>query len=409
MPRKDVFDSGRFMFGSLIIGLLLFSTVTILSANAAGASSQNCTSNLIGKKILDAGSKVSEQAARTFAESSSQYQLSTAGFASTFSGIANDWEIDSRNCVVSWHDVSVNYLLSGKDSTTVLTIDENPTLGVIYNVSVRPEIYPQISTQSSETYSGYGIAANSDHSTEVNYSTAYWYVPTVSTTSSPGCGSTPPSSCEFVAWVGLQNSTYDGPDHTVSKGEVIQTGTQGQVGCNPSCTSAYWGWSDYLSANSNGIKYNNYSYCASSFIPQPGDEMTGQVGSQEIINGTSGNTYYTILTDWNVGYSCERAYTFSNHHGTYGKEYFADFFAERPQCGSTCYFALPQFSNFEFFDVGMVNEATGAYTYYNFGYGFGSYMFNSQTQDTTTKPMIENSGGSTYGYFYEDWNSSAGT
>jgi hypothetical protein len=106
----------------------------------------------------------------------------------------------------------------------------------------------------------------------------------------------------------------------------------------------------------------------------------------------------------------------------YGKEYFADFFAERPQYGSY-YDPLPKFytssgNYFEFYDMTMITESTGAWSYYNSGYGIASCMYNPQgtgscgsgsgTQDTTARPMYHNS-GTYYGYFNDDWNSSAGT
>jgi len=115
--------------------------------------------------------------------------------------------------------------------------------------------------------------------------------------------------------------------------------------------------------------------------------------------------------DWSFGKACSHAFVGEVH-----TEYYADFFAERPQWGSSHYFALPKFDTFDFYDVGMGagGSSSGAYPNYNRGYGFGSYMYNQWVgnnhyyQDTSVGTMYENS-GSTYGYFSETWDSSAGT
>lgn len=164
---------------------------------------------------------------------------------------------------------------------------------------------------------------------------------------------------------------------------------------------------------------NDLNVCSSYFTAGSGDEMDGAVGSQEVINGTTGNKFYTLLRDYSNGVICEWAYPdpgVNFDHQPYGKEYFADFFAERPQIGSTSnYYRLPVFGNsadsytFTFYDCGMITEAQGAYTYYNLGYGFASYMLNAGTTNTSLGGMNQNGGGSSYGYFSETWDNSAGT
>ena len=149
---------------------------------------------------------------------------------------------------------------------------------------------------------------------------------------------------------------------------------------------------------------NTRGNCA--WNPSSGDQVFAYAGNQQVVNGTAGPTFYTYIHDLTSGKACSYHKTLNPPHT--GREYYADNFAERPACASDCLYSLPKFTNFIFYLCYMKDSTTGCYPYYNSGHGFGSYMYNGGTRETTTKPMIQYS-GSDIGRFEEDWNSSSGT
>jgi hypothetical protein len=398
-------------------------STTAQSSGVAGISS-TCTSTELDAKMVDAGTVVTPQAARSLAENSSSYKSAVTGDNSIYIGTGYEWNLDYSNCSVSWYDAVVNYkIVSSNGSSYDLTIGENPLTSTIYSASINPEAYAGISLSHSVSYSGYAV---SDNGAEVNYSTAAWYMPTVGEPLDAGVGSNPycgtsatssPPWCQAMEWVGLQNSTYDGGTPTAN-GEVIQTGTEGicesHTGSPPVCNGGpyYHGWSEALTGKANGVITQNSGIqtCDTHFTPSTGDYLVAEVGSQEVINGTSGNKFYTILDDTNGDVGCEFVYpNGSSVTKLAGKEYYSDYFVETPQLSSTPTFAtLPTFGSFTFYDCGMITESQGAYTYYNDGYGFGSVMYNGGGANTAVSSMSKNS-GTTYGYFSETYDNSVGT
>lgn len=392
-------------------------------AASAGTSSA-CTSHELDAKMLDAGTIVTQQAAKTLAENSSQFESAVSGYNSTtYIGIGNEWNLNYSTCSVSWYDAVVNYKIENSNGSDYdLTISDDPLTGTVNSVLITPEVYAWLPSLShSVSYSGYAI---NDSGAEVNYTTAAWYMPKVSEPLDAGVGSNPycgnsnsstPPWCQLMVWTGLQNSSYDGGVGTVN-GEVIQTGTEGicesHIGSPPACNGGpyYHGWAEALTGNSNGVIKQNSGIqtCDNHFTPAVGDYMVAEVGSQEVINGTTGNTFYTILDDTNGNVGCEFAYPNGvNVTKLAGKEYYADYFVETPQLVSGTAI-LPQFQQFTFYDCGMISESQGTYPYYNNDYGFGSYIYNSGVQNTQISSMSENS-GSTYGYFTETYDNSTNT
>ena len=391
---------------------ILLSSMTFAPAIGTSVANIGTCIQQMDRQIVDAGNVVSSQAVQDFAKNSAQFASASAGFNSTFMGFNDEWTVNKATCTASWHDAAANYMLQNTKGSKVLVISENPEIGVIYNVSYSGVQTAAIATVNSRTYSGYAMSINSGASTEITYASSNWYQPLVSAptgTGAPSCNwayQQPWTQCVLNVWVGLQNSTYDGPDHIPTHtAEVVQTGTQGNWTCITTCHSFYQGWNEYVRGNPSGtILVNDYRYCSGSMSVN--DSITAQVGSQYYFNGTSGSTYYSILTDWQYSWIC--SHPFSN--GEVHPEYYASFFAERPQVGGNAFNALPKFHTFTFYNVGMATGRSefGAYPYYDSGYGFGSYIYNGGTTDTTTGSMSENS-GSTFGYFSEYWVSSYGT
>jgi hypothetical protein len=249
-----------------------------------------------------------------------------------------------------------------------------------------------IATTNSKTYSGYAVAESSDSppSYTVDFASAQWVVPVPSKDSGSGQPTCPNTGlyCRIDAWVGIQNSTYDGPDHTPSgTGQVFQAGTQSQLVCSPSCLASYDAWALYLKAGRSHT-YDPLDCGVSYWTPSAGDTMNVEVGSELEINGSSGIYFYAIIRDSAQSRACFSGtqYTTSEVSST---NYYSDFFAERPQVGSS-YYSLPRFQQINFTDAMMGSEGTksGAYPNYNNGYGFGSYMYNLAT-NTATSSMSE--------------------
>lgn len=410
--------------GLFISLLLATSFVGIAAASASGSiSSSTCTNAVVDAKVLDAKVPFTTQSARALTESSSQYLSAVSGYSVTYEGVGNEWNFHSTTCTVSWDSFAIAYLLKAANGSLYsLTLGVNPGNNDVFGATLKPSVdYSLPINQSSTTYSGYALAANSNYNSEVNYTTAEWYIPKISAPSG-NCGNNPlttPLSCELAVWIGLQNSTYDGTNHVPAHGEVIQTGTEGD--CYTSCSSpSFSGWSEYLNGNSNGVVQTSFHSCNSHFSAAASDEMYAVVGSQEAINGTTGNKFYTELRDFSNGTICEFAYlNNSTSCGSStckiaGKEYFADYFAERPQSTDAGIpFMLPVFhlpgSGYDlFYTMGMITSTTGAYSYYNNGYYLTSHMANGGTTNTQNSIVYKNS-GTYYAYFNETWKSSANT
>jgi hypothetical protein len=397
----------------------------MLSTVGASPSASGCTAAVLDQKVSETPVPVTERSAVNLVEASSQYQSAVRGYNSTFTGAGTEWNEDSTTCTVSWSNFDVHSLLIATNgSAYVLTIAANPSSGTISTVTITPVVAASIASESSTTYSGYEVATSSAHDTTVDYSTAYWFVPTVSGTSSE-CGSN--GTCELFTWTGVQNSTYLGANHVGGSGEVIQGGTYGEVPCyEGSCLSPadYGAWGEYLYGNSNGVQRVDYSAC--SMTVKAGDTMYEEVGSGYAINGSSSSTYHSIINDFTQGHICQpfgggltyytqcfivKTDTDGNCEMS-GTEYFAGYILETPQTTGGSTYPLPKFTvpGEDVFDIlGMYSTSQGAWTYYNDGYYQYAWMENSNTNNTSVTPMYENSGGSTYGYFNETWLSSSGT
>lgn len=405
-----------------LLFLLVLSPIAMIASAGAnpGDTFSACTNQKLDSEMLNAGSVVSSQSVQDFATSSLQYQTAVVGFNSSYTGFNDEFSINRVDCTVSWHDAAANFKIQNekKGENYALVIEEDPRLGIVYGVTKDVYSEASIAQHGSTTYSGYAIANDSStpHTTAVDYVTANWNVPDLSGptgSGSPTCHWTAHNAttqCLFDEWTGLQNSTYDGANRTISSGtgEVIQTGTQGNYTCDThlNCYVQAVGWNEYFRGNTAGeIEAPEY-FCSAYISVSQGDGMSAQVGSEQQINGTSGSIYITVLIDETLDHSCKHNYATGTYVHT---EYFADYFGERIQ-GTTGIYALPKFTESEFQDLGMGTGSSkqfGAYPNYNNGWGFGSYMANT-TRNTSVTGMSETS-GTTYGYFYEDWVSSVGT
>ncbi len=408
-----------------LLFLLVISPAVILTSVDAAPSASACTSAVLTQKASEMAPPVTEQSARNLVEGSSQYLNAIKGYTTSFSGAGTEWNENPVSCTVSWSNFDMHYvLIAANGSAYELTIAANPATQTISTVMIKPMTAASFVSESSSTYSGYEVAANYNHSTHVEYSTDYWFVPTVSGTSSV-CG----SRCELAVWTGIQNSTYLGENRLPSSGsgEVIQGGTFSYVLCSGgSCTTGGgedYAWGEFVFGNQNGVQRMVEDDC--SMTVTPSDELYEEVGSGYEFNGSSSSTFHVLINDFTHDHICQPfggGLTYSSqctiiatsqqgNCEVSGTEYFADYILETPQVGSGAY-PLPQFSvpGEDLFDIlGMLSTAQGTWTYYNDGYYQYCWMENSNTNNTSVTPIYENSGGSTYGYFNETWLSSSGT
>jgi len=303
----------------------------------------------------------------------------------------------------------------------VIVVDENPVLGLIYNVSSEAFFTASISPNTqSPTYAGYEIANSSSASVAVTYAEADWTVPSVSlptgSSGDPSCTETQTGQiiyqCIVADWVGIQNSTYNGNYFPTGTGEVLQTGTLSNYTCyNSVCTSREQPWMEYLRAsveysgpadNKVDLTYCNFGGHSGSI----GDSMTGEAGTDSQVEG-SGSNYATILVDW----TCGTGSACSNSDYPAGTEvhteYYADYMAERITTGAGFPVALPDFSTTYFSNLEMgtgTSQQLNPYYNYNNGWGSGMYMYNDGTRLTTTSSM-----SSVGGDVNEAWDSSIDT
>jgi len=401
----------------------------LASVGAAGAanSGQACNIHAVGLAIGAAGNPASPQSVETFAEQSPQYLGIVADGKSTYIGYASDWSINQSDCSVTWQNASANFLVQNSTGAKyVLVVDENPNLGLIYNVSREAVLDLGIpTTTANPTYSGYEIAnSSSPTSVPVTYAEADWTVPSVSAptgSGAPSCDYTSGEAwkqCLVTDWVGLQNSTYEGNESafTTGVGEVLQTGTIANYTCSHSgspCYSSELPFTGYLRASTQYTFLDNHlSYCSfGGHDGSIGDSITGEVGSNSQI-GLSGSNYTDLLVDWTYGSgeACTSTWaTTGTYQYVHTPEIYADYIAERPSTGGFpgTPTALPKFANTEFYDLEMgtgTGHQLNPYWNYNNDWGNGLYMKNEGTTLTTTGSM-----SSVGGDFYVDWSSSYNT
>jgi hypothetical protein len=429
---KNTKHAGQSSVSVVLLFLLVISPAALIvraggSTTGNSSSATTCTNAVLDAKVLDTKVPFAETIAVPLTQASTTFLTAIAGYDSSFFGIGNMWKYSTTACTVSWDGFAVNYLLKATNgSQYLLALEANPATSSVSGAVIIPfaQASLPINTWTSYSYSGYALAANSNYNTAVPYTTAIWYVPTISAPTG-NCGSNPtqtPLSCAFYVWTGLQNSTYDGYNHVPSHGEVIQTGTTSicSSGCSSSGNPYYGAFSSYVSGNSSGVVQQAEGLCPSGFSVGPGTEINAVVGTGYAINGSSSSTFYTIMSNY-TGVMCEYAYNSSTTcynfvTGTHsackiaGTEYFADYFAETPQDNSDngYTFMLPVFTNFDFYDMGMMTPTTGAYPYYNWGYYLYSPMSNGGTPNTSISGVSKNS-GTNYASFSETWDSSADT
>jgi hypothetical protein len=420
-------------FSSLVIlSILTLSVVGIATSQASGTSASACDSAVIAQKVADAPlpALATVQNARTFTESSSAYQNAIKGYSENFTSAGDEASVNFSSCTASWTGFDLHYsLMAANGSEYVLTIGSNPMTETLSSPIIIPVTAASIETVYSTTYSGYAVATSSnpivDNDT-VPYASADWYLPTV-TGNSTICGdttSTSPHICQLAVWTGLQNSTYLGENRVppTGSGEVIQTGTSSEVHCvSGGCLSTYFAWYEYLMGNSAGTIVRNTGQLPCSYTMSGGDFIEGIVGRGDLVNGSSSSVYVSVVIDSSHSgdNTCYFKWTNSKNicssHSCdiSGKEYFADYFGETPQCGSSCSYALPKFTiphNDNLFDyLGITSGSQGAYPDYNDGYYMYAWMENSGLNNTSVTPMSEYCCGSTYGYFNETFLHSAGT
>ncbi len=154
------------------------------STSNPDGSTNACSNQKLSAEMADAGNPSSPQSIQSFASGSTQYSAAASGYNSTYTGFANEFNIDQVNCSVSWRDAAANFLLQSGTSKYVLVVAENPNLGIVYSVVKHGYASASaINPTSSPTQSGYYVAndSSSPHTTAVDYVAADWYLPTLST------------------------------------------------------------------------------------------------------------------------------------------------------------------------------------------------------------------------------------
>lgn len=406
-----------------VVLILMCATILLGVAQASAIDSTPCTNQDLASQLNSEQTGVSEQTAVSLAQSSSQYEsFASTASALTYYGITNSWEIDSVSCSISWQSDAVNFAMKSTNGSNYdLVVTENPKTSVVYSA----EAWPQFAAQPQPlgayvgygtTYSGYGISGASNPEVlgvELDFSQPTVSLP--SGTKAPGADCNVHQSvydiCELTTWAGLADSKYTGPGGNVTTGGVVQTGTLGIVEYNSmtsTTTITYAAFSeDYESSNSQNLA----NICASGDTPSASDSMYADVENEYIVNGGTGDEWYTDIIDNTENWACTTAnsYTASYYTDSFTPIY-AEAIAERPSnsTGSTqTAYSLPEFSSFTFDEYNMyVSSWTGVYSNYNNDYGFGVQMLNDGTQNTQTPAMTDQSGS---GEFTEGWDTSVGT
>jgi len=374
-----------------------------VSGNAVSSSSSGCTNNQIVSLTATTPIGITQQAAISSAQSDSRYQSLSANASSvSFVAIGHGWGINRTTCTVSLEGLFVNFLVTASDTSRYRIVASEDAHGVVQEIQKEAAVAASISVGNSETYSGYGVSENSAANQELIGAVTVFTQPTVSAPSGTYLGQTEPScspdNCQVTMWDGLASSDYDGPG-SASSGGVVQGGTYATV--DSSGTVNYFTWGENFRSN---LSNNTISTCGGNDVPSPGDTISAYVEDEYLATGTSGSNWYTSEIDGSN--DCE--FTWSSVE----TPYYADYFVERPQIGSSSYAVLPNFDSVSFAQCQYYFTSwVDAYTPYNDGYGFGAQMLNSyggtNYQDTTTDSMYE--GQYSIGEFTVGYDDSIGT
>jgi hypothetical protein len=384
------------------------SSLPPLNAPGPNGSTSGCTAGDIETQIRAAGiagGVSNQQAAIDLAMGSSGYLEATAGFIVSFSGANTIWGTNSQ-CITSWQSVTEDFLLrAANDSEYILSVNENPDAQAIYSISIMPAIVAgAITPTGGQLYSGYDIAGNSEGSAQVYQAEAYWTEPTLS---APGVGYGDYAcnsgvmggkACDVDPWVGLTNENTT----TNSEDIIVQTGALGIYDAAESPTVKYTGWTEIFK---NNLDNNTIDPCSGGYTVASGDSMYGEVDNQFALYGTTGDNYYSFLTDFNSDKTC--VLLNSNPQAVSFTPKSAIFMAE---FNKPTDFHLAEFTSFNFTDCAFNLGGTqvGVYSYYSSGDGWGAYIDRSSHQDTYTWAMSHSS-GSEYGNFEIKYNTSLGT
>jgi hypothetical protein len=260
-----------------MLSLLMISPVGIFAAVHASPAS-TCAAQTLASRIVSAQAPFSKQSGMALAQSSSAFSNAVQGYRVFPYGVGSIWDSNPETCTVSWNSFSVNYILEAENgSYYVLTMGVDPAAKSVFGVTTSPLALHSLPLNgTSESYSGYAVAANSGYSSEVNYTQGGWWNPKISAPSGNcGNGVGSPPECNLSEWTGLQNSTYDGVCNsscTYPQGEVIQTGSQGScVGtCSGSSAPDYSGWSEYLNGDNTESQPIQGLYSTSREVPAAG-------------------------------------------------------------------------------------------------------------------------------------------
>jgi hypothetical protein len=199
----------------------------------------------------------------------------------------------------------------------------------------------------------------------MDYSTTYYYQPTISSPSPNYCQSTPEYECAMSIWSGIFNG--------VSGGELAQSGTAGTVSCpnGGSCQpTSYVAWWELVPCNNQATCNNIPVY--------PSNEYEA-VEENGLSWGGSQNQWQMYVVDETAGKLCQSPVI--NYAPTYWPN-FAETVFETPKVnGNTV--CLPQFTsasntgNGACYYYNSINSCTGFSTLYNDMWGSAWNMYNN--------------------------------
>ncbi len=411
-----------------VVGLfLMLSTIAISTYGLSASSnqvqtSQGCDMKTLMAHVIAAGQMVTSQEAIDFAVASPQYKQLSAGSNTTYTGSNDGWSYDS-NCAVSWTGIAVNFLLtSANGSKYILTVSENPRIGVVDWARVSPAVSEQISPSCYPQYtycgwSGYAIAGNSEASQQVYESDARWYIPQLE---EPGGQVTCTSSfeCDLSEWVGLT----DQATQTQSTATIVQAGIFSTIYPNvnppPNDYTIYEGWTEvYCQGYSDTWCQSSIQVCPNMLSlngeVNPNDQMESTEENQLPYTGYAGNGYYIFLNDWTTSELCDAqpngnpvSIGDSQHPFT---PTYAAFMAEHNNPASYHLAGFPDwyYTDCAFNPGGLTGDYQGVYSYYSGGDGYGVYMYQNGWTQTTTDAMTQVGNG--YGQFTIHWDTSNGS